>query len=58
MTDDAFLICSVGRQVPRKGFAWFVEHVMPVLTEKVHYYLAGSGPRRSTFWTRVFHFEA
>ena len=44
VTDDAFLICSVSRQVPRKGFAWFVEHVLPVLTEKVHYCLAGAGP--------------
>lgn len=42
--EDAFLLCSVGRQVPRKGFAWFVEHVMPALPGNVHYCLAGSGP--------------
>lgn len=42
--EDAFLLCSVGRQVPRKGFAWFVEHVMPALPENIHYCLAGSGP--------------
>ncbi|QXD13710.1 glycosyltransferase family 4 protein [Rhodocaloribacter litoris] len=42
--DDGLLLCSVGRQVPRKGFAWFVEHVMPLLPEDVHYWLAGDGP--------------
>lgn len=42
--DDALLLCSVGRQVPRKGFAWFVEEVMPLLPDDVHYWLAGDGP--------------
>lgn len=43
--DDALLLCSVGRQVERKGFAWFIEHVMPRLPDNVHYWLAGNGPR-------------
>ena len=30
--------------MPRKGFAWFVEHVMPELPGNTHYCLAGSGP--------------
>ncbi len=42
--DEALLLCSVGRQVPRKGFAWFVEEVMPLLPDDVHYWLAGDGP--------------
>lgn len=41
---DAFLCISVGRQVRRKGFAWFIEHVMPRLPPNVHYWLAGTGP--------------
>jgi len=41
---DSFLLCSVGRQVPRKGFAWFVDTVMPTLPCNVHYWLAGTGP--------------
>lgn len=45
LPDDALLLCSVGRQVERKGFAWFVEHVMPRLPSQVHYWLAGDGPR-------------
>ena len=45
LDDDAFLLCSVGRQVPRKGFAWFVDEVMPALPDRVHYWLAGSGPQ-------------
>ncbi|GAB5521372.1 MAG: glycosyltransferase family 4 protein [Rhodothermales bacterium] len=44
LPDDALLLCSVGRQVPRKGFPWFAEHVMPLLPENVHYWLAGDGP--------------
>lgn len=41
---DAFLCVSVGRQVKRKGFSWFVREVMPRLPPNVHYWLAGSGP--------------
>ena len=44
LPEDALLLCSVGRQVKRKGFAWFIEHVMPRLPENVHYWLAGDGP--------------
>jgi phosphatidylinositol alpha-1,6-mannosyltransferase len=40
----SFVLCSVGRHVPRKGFAWFVDEVMPRLPENVHYWLAGAGP--------------
>ena len=42
--EDAILLCSVGRQVKRKGFAWFIEHVMPKLPDHVHYWLGGDGP--------------
>jgi phosphatidylinositol alpha-1,6-mannosyltransferase len=41
---DAFVLCSVGRHVRRKGFVWFVEEVMPLLPVSVHYWLAGEGP--------------
>ncbi len=43
LPEDALLLCSVGRQVERKGFAWFVDQVMPLLSEDVHYWLAGDG---------------
>jgi len=39
------LLASVGRQVERKGFAWFIEHVMPALPEHIHYLMAGDGPQ-------------
>lgn len=42
--DDALLLCSVGRQVKRKGTAWFVDNVMPILPPDVHYWVAGDGP--------------
>jgi len=44
LPEDAMLLCSVGRQVPRKGFAWFVDNVMPLIPEDVHYWIAGFGP--------------
>ena len=43
---NALLLASVGRQVKRKGFAWFIEHVMPVLPDHVHYWLGGDGPEQ------------
>lgn len=42
---DAFLLASVGRQVERKGFAWFAEEVMPTLPQNAIYLLAGDGPQ-------------
>lgn len=44
MPQRGLLLCSVGRQVKRKGFAWFVREVMPLLPNDVHYWLAGNGP--------------
>ena len=46
LTDNDFVLVSVGRHVKRKGFAWFVENVMPLLPENVHYWMAGDGPER------------
>jgi phosphatidylinositol alpha-1,6-mannosyltransferase len=46
LPDDAFLLVTVGRQVRRKGFAWFIENVMPRLPERVVFWLAGDGPER------------
>jgi phosphatidylinositol alpha-1,6-mannosyltransferase len=42
---DGLLLCSVGRQVKRKGTAWFVDAVMPRLPTDVHYWIAGDGPQ-------------
>ncbi len=44
LPNNAILLCSVGRHVPRKGFVWFVDQVMPHLPSNVHYWLGGSGP--------------
>jgi phosphatidylinositol alpha-1,6-mannosyltransferase len=43
---DAFLLVTVGRQVRRKGFVWFIENVMPKLPDRVVFWLAGDGPER------------
>ncbi len=37
-------MCTVGRQVGRKGHAWFVREVMPKLRAGAHLWLAGDGP--------------
>ena len=42
---NGLLLCSVGRQVERKGTAWFVDNVMPRLPDDVHYWIAGDGPQ-------------
>ncbi len=44
-SSDTLLLCSVGRQVERKGTAWFVDNVMPLLPSDVHYWIAGDGPQ-------------
>ncbi len=38
------LLCSVGRQVKRKGHEWFIRNVMPQLASNVHLVLGGTGP--------------
>jgi phosphatidylinositol alpha-1,6-mannosyltransferase len=40
----ALLLVGVGRQVRRKGTAWFVQQVMPRLPDDVHLAIAGEGP--------------
>ena len=46
LPEDAFLLVTVGRQVRRKGFDWFIENVMPKLPSRVFFWLAGDGPER------------
>ena len=53
--DDAFFLISVGRQVRRKGSAWFVEQVLPLLPESVHYVIVGSGPEDGTIIQAAQH---
>ncbi len=38
------LVVSVGRLVPRKGVAWFAEHVLPLLPPDVTFAVVGDGP--------------
>ncbi|NBC01355.1 MAG: glycosyltransferase [Bacteroidetes bacterium] len=51
--DEGLLLCSVGRHVERKGFSWFINHVMPLLPENVHYWVAGSGPETESLEAAV-----
>jgi phosphatidylinositol alpha-1,6-mannosyltransferase len=53
LPDGAFLIVAVGRQVRRKGFAWFVEKVMPKLPDRAVFWLAGDGPERENIETAI-----
>ncbi len=45
---DKHLILSVGRQVKRKGHAWFIETVLPLLTPDVFYLVIGDGSEAKT----------
>ena len=47
LQNNAFVICATGRQVRRKGHAWFVEYVMPLLPDRVHFWLGGDGHERT-----------
>lgn len=55
LPDQGLLLCSVGRQVKRKGFAWFVDQVMPALPADVHYWLGGEGPEVEQIQAAVAH---
>lgn len=43
--NDKKVIISLGRPVKRKGFSWFIEHVMPQLDDDVIYIMIG--PRKA-----------
>ena len=45
-SNPRLVLCSVGRLVPRKGVAWFIEHVMPGLPADVLFLVAGEGGER------------
>ncbi len=44
--EPGLVLCSVGRLVPRKGVAWFIEEVMPRLPGDVRFLVAGEGAER------------
>jgi phosphatidyl-myo-inositol dimannoside synthase len=46
LSEDALLLCSVGRHQERKGFHWFIEEVIPRLGSDTTYLLGGTGPMR------------
>jgi phosphatidyl-myo-inositol dimannoside synthase len=41
---EKYLLLTVGRQVKRKGHAWFIREVLPLLTHPVNYLVVGDGP--------------
>ncbi len=48
---DVLLLVSVGRLIPRKGIAWFLRDVFPVLLQTfpdLHYTIIGDGPERES----------
>lgn len=44
LADEDLVLCTVGRQVERKGHAWFVREVVPRLRSGARLWLAGGGP--------------
>lgn len=53
LSDSELVLTSVGRQVRRKGFSWFIRNVMPGLPDNVHYWLAGDGPQAADIASAV-----
>jgi phosphatidylinositol alpha-1,6-mannosyltransferase len=49
----SLVICAVGRQVARKGHAWFVREVMPKLGSGVEFWLVGDGPEAAAIAAAV-----
>ena len=52
-TSPRLILCSVGRLVPRKGVAWFVDNVMPALPADVLFLIAGEGSERARIETAM-----
>ena len=50
---EDFVLCAVGRQVERKGHAWFVREVMPRLDPGTRLWLAGDGPQSAAISASV-----
>lgn len=44
--EPGLVLCSVGRLIPRKGVAWFIDEVMPTLPGDVFFLVAGEGAER------------
>jgi glycosyltransferase involved in cell wall biosynthesis len=49
------LVVMVGRLVERKGAAWFVEHVVPLLDPAVQVVIGGDGPARGAVARAAAH---
>lgn len=46
-TTSSVILLTVGRLVKRKGVAWFIRHVLPLLSVEFRYVVAGSGPEEA-----------
>lgn len=46
-------LLTTGRLVARKGQAWFISQVMPLLPAHVYYLVAGTGPAESTLRQQI-----
>jgi len=55
--DKKKILATVGRLVPRKGVAWFVENVIPCLDTSYLYLIAGDGPEFQRIQTLLEHHQ-
>ncbi len=51
--EGKFILLSLGRLVKRKGTAWFVENVMPNLSDDFLYLIAGDGSEAETISLKI-----
>lgn len=57
LPEGAFLLCSLGRHVERKGFHWFVDEVMPRLPDHIYYWIGGEGETTSLIQEAIIRRE-
>ncbi|EKE25159.1 MAG: Glycosyl transferase, group 1 family [uncultured bacterium] len=50
---DKNIIITTGRLAKRKGVAWFISNVLPLLDEKFIYIVAGSGPDKENIQNAI-----
>lgn len=51
--DGKKIIMTSGRLAKRKGVAWFIQNVLPLLPENILYVVAGDGPDKNNIQTSI-----
>jgi phosphatidylinositol alpha-1,6-mannosyltransferase len=58
LPDDAFVLVAAGRQVRRKGTAWFIRGVLPLLPPVTQLWVIGEGPEDEAIRAAISEVDA